>query len=263
MAIAPRHIIIGRAAIQHDVALLTNEPAIVRISESGKVTKTAIAGAPGRLWGLGSIGADLYSVSGFVDLVRIAPTGDTTPVARFSRPIGNLFDTLSGLAVQHVVDAAGAPLAWKASAAAELTMLAGAERKSLALTGPEEGLLHFLTCSVPPDVACWLPGSNEVLSVSDTAITPVSKLAGIVPVAARDLLSRPSRRAIQDAVRVADGAVVALVPGERHTALHEFNHAGTPLKTIPTSSPLRALLRARVGGIQALSRDGRVVEVRR
>ena len=70
--------VIGRAALNSLIVLLTSEPALITADlELRTLRRTPIARRAGEpsLWGLGESDGVLHSIAGFSDLVRLGPDG--------------------------------------------------------------------------------------------------------------------------------------------------------------------------------------------
>lgn len=259
--------ITGRALANERLVLLTNEPALVTIDLAARTsarTPLTRAGRGSGLWGLGEAAGTLYSISEFVDLVRLGEDGTVHPAARFPQAIGNLIDIREGMATQHAVGEPGAPLAWLTDASAALSAIEGPARQALGLSRAEEGVLHLLSCSIPPRVVCWLPGANQLLSFDGRRLAAAVPLETVARIAPARLLAHPESRAIQDAVATAGGTFVVLYglsEGSDRRALAEFGADGRRLRTLQPSAPIRLLLKAGRGVLHAIDRNGRLAEV--
>lgn len=259
--------IVGRALTADRAVLLTNAPTLVSIPlDSGRPVTTALARdrAASRLWGLGEIDGRLYSVAGFMDLVTLSPQGIVTTTARFGRPIGNLLDTPSGMAGQLAMDDEGGALAWAVDAAAQLRPLPGAVRHALGGSRAEDSVLHLLSCSLPPRVVCWLPGSNQLFAMSAGRLDAAIELESVPWMSPARLLSSPNARVIQDALRLEDGSVLCIfrpAASSDRTALALFAGDGRLLRTLEPRQPLRVLLFSRGKRVVAVAASGQLVEV--
>ncbi|HUF24279.1 MAG TPA: hypothetical protein VMN81_09140 [Vicinamibacterales bacterium] len=257
----------GRAALGSRIALLTSEPALITADlDLRTLRRTPIARRAGEpnLWGLGESGGVLHSIAGFSELVRIAPDGSARHTARFQHAMGNLIDTAAGMAAQRAVDNAGTPLAWHVDTSAGLSPMAGPPRQSLGMSRAEEGALHLLSCSAPPAVVCWLPGSNELLTIDRNQVFPVARIDTVMPIAPARLIAEPSSRAIQDAVPTGRGTYIVLFreyAQREQTVMGEFGARGERLRVLAAPEPLRLLLGVRDGLIVAIARSGRLVGV--
>ena len=264
--------VIGRAALGQQVVMLTNEPALIRIdAESGRSTRQAVAGpdrAKPRLWGLGQIAGGLYSINEFKRLVRldISASGvEARDVAQLARAAGNLIDTPSGMAVQFAADDPGEPIAAGLDQAGYLAAISAPARVPLGLQRAEEGLLHLLTCSAPPRVLCWTPGSNALLAADDRGIQPLVTIEVIPRIAPTLLIARPTARAIQDALWLGDDLVAVLFQDgdAAGTVLAEFNLAGRMVRQLQPQQPVRLLVSATRGGMLAITESGLLTQVSR
>lgn len=259
--------VIGRAALDSRIVLLTSEPALITADlDLRTLRRTLVARSAGEpsLWGLGESGGVLHSIAGFSDLTRLGPDGSARHRTRFQHAMGNLIDTADGMAVQRAVDNAGAPLLWRVDASAGLSPMTGPRRQALGLSRAEEGALHLLSCSAPPGIVCWLPGSNELLTIDRSQVSPVARLDAVMPIAPARLIGQPSSRAIRDAVPTGRGTYVVLVGehGRREqTVLVEFGARGERLRVIPAPEPLRLLLGVRGDLIMAITASGLLKEV--
>ncbi|HEX6324255.1 MAG TPA: hypothetical protein VFZ36_11060 [Vicinamibacterales bacterium] len=261
-------VVIGRAALDGRIVLLTTEPALITADlRTRGLQRTAIADrASGpKFWGLGEADGALYTVAGFTDLTRLEPDGSARHTARFQRPIGNLLDTEAGMAAQLAGDNPGGPLAWAVDPSAGMAALRGRLRSSLAMSRAEEGVLHLLTCSAPPRVLCWLPGTNELLTISNTHVSAVARLDTVASIAPARLLARPDQRAIQDALSTDRGTFLVLYrmpdEGDRVIAA-EFGASGEQLRILTPAEPLRLLLGVHEDVVLAITTSGQVTEVR-
>jgi len=259
--------VIGRAALDRRIVILTSEPALMTADLEARTLRRAPiarrAGDPS-LWGLGEDAGVLFSVAEFSDLVRVGLDGSARHAARFQHAMGNLLDTAAGMAGQRAVDSAGTPLAWRVDASAGLSPMPGARRHPLGMSRAEEGALHLLTCSVPPEVVCWLPGSNELLTIDRGQVSPVARIDTVVPIAPARLIAEPASRAIQDAVPTGRGTYVVLFreqPHGEHTVMAEFGARGGRLRVLSAPEPLRLLLGVRNDAIFAITMSGHLKEV--
>lgn len=264
--------VIGRAALGGQVVMLTSAPALVAITpDSGEVSRRALAGrdrtAP-KLWGLGEVDDALYSVSGFKRLVRldVSQSGiDARLGMEIARSIGNLVDTQAGMAAQLAVGEPGMPMALAIDQRGHLEEMNAPPRVSFGLARAEESLLHLLTCSVPPRVLCWTPGSNGLLSFDDGGLRSLVTLEAIPRIAPALMLARPGARSIQDALWIDDGLMAVLFQDgdDSGPLLAEFNMAGRMLRRLAPAQPLRVLVAARAGRIIAVTQSGVLIEVSR
>lgn len=257
--------IAGRALVAGRIALLTTGPAVVWIDPATRaIGRHPISHTGGaKLWGLGEIDGDLYTVGGFSELVRVRADGRADPHAAFSQPVGNLIDTAEGMAAQYAVDQPGAALMWRATATGGLTPMNGATRRPLGMSRAEEGVMHVVTCSLPPATICWTPGSNQPFWLDGSELRNGPRLESISAIDPARLLEQPAARVIHDALRTRDDTLIVLFTGSKGAELAEFDRGGKRLRTFSAAEPLRILLAMRDDAIVALARAGRVVEVPR
>lgn len=259
--------VIGRARVGRHAVLLTDAPAMVTIdSASQSISRHVIVRQPGaaKLWGLGEINGALFSIEGFSDLLRVGITGTTQKVSSFDRPMGNLFDTQEGMAGQIAIDAPETPLAWSVDANAKLTPLSGVVRQGFGLSRAEESVVQLMTCSVPPRVLCWLPGSSQLLLLDREGIEGRVDLESVGSVTPARMLGHPEFRVIQDAIATARGTFIVSFreeAGEAKTALAEFGAKGHLLRRFSASHDIRLLLAEREGAMLAISSSGYLIEV--
>ena len=259
--IAPREIVIGRAATSDSVVMLTSESALVYVT-ADHVSRVQLDAPPAKLWGLGSIGDDLYSIAGFIDLVRLTRDRHVQRIARFERPVANLVDLPDGMAAQPAVDHPGTPLVWRAGVTARLAPIEGATRRSLGLPRAEEGVLHLLSCSASSRIVCWLPGSDEVLALDEHGLRPLARLNDVRRIAPARLIAQPNRRAIYDAVAAGDSLLVLFDrDGRGEPALAQFDSGGTLVRWLHTPQRLRLLLDANATTLRAITVAGALVRV--
>jgi hypothetical protein len=259
--------IAGRALVDGRVVLLTTAPALITVDlDARTLARTPIprhASAPA-LWGLGEAGGALYTIAGFSDLMRVDAGGHVRHAARFNRPMGNLLDTPDGMAAQAAVDSAGTALVWDTDTSARLSAMGGRLRDPLALSRAEESALHLLSCSTPPDVLCWLPGSNELLTIAGNQVSAMARLDTVSPIAPARLIEQPTLRTIQDAISTSPDTLIVLFrrPDEgARLVVGEFDAAGRQRRTLTPAEPLRLLLGVREGRVVALAASGRLTEV--
>ena len=257
--------IAGRALVAGRIALLTTGPAVVWIDPATRaIGRHPISQAgESKLWGLGEIDGNLYSVAGFSELVRVRADGRAEPHAAFPQPVGNLVDTAEGMAAQYAVDQAGTALMWRASATGGLTPMKGATRRPLGMSRAEEGVMHVVTCSVPPATICWMPGSNQPFWLDGFELRMGPRLQSLSAIEPARLLEQPAARVIHDALPTRDDTLIVLFSGSKGAELAEFDRDGKRLRTFAAEEPLRILLAMREGAIVGLARSGRVVEVPR
>lgn len=264
--------VVGRAAVGVDIAMLTSEPALLRINpQSGEVARYPILGrdrSKPKLWGLGAIDDGLYSVADFKRLVRLETTGagiEARDVADLEYAAGNLLDAPSGMFAQRVVDAPGQPIAARLDAAGKAQPIRAPVRVSMGLARAEEGLLHLLTCSVPPRAVCWMPGSNDILALDDTGLRHLSTLHAVPRIAPTLLIARPTARAIQDALWTSDDLLMVLFQdgGNAGTVMASFDRSGRMVQRLRSGQPLRLLVAEREGAVLAITREGTLTEAAR
>lgn len=260
--------IAGRAVAGGRIALLTTEPALVWIDPATRaIERRPIAQAgESKLWGLGEINGDLYSVAGFTNLVRVNASGRAEAHAALAQPVGNLIDTEDGMAAQYAVDPPGAALLWRTSASGTMVSMPGATRRPLGMSRAEEGVLHLVTCSVPPAPVCWTPGSNHLFWLDGFEVRYGPYLQSVQPIEPARLIEEPSARVIHDALRTPHGTVLVVFTPSRDAAmpaLAEFDREGKQLRTFAVREPVRVLLAVREGSVLALARSGRLMEVAR
>lgn len=264
--------VVGRAALGSDIAMLTNEPALIRIhATSGELSRHSIRGRDGAkpgLWGLGAIGDALYSVADFKRLVRIE-SGDagfqTRDVAQLDHAAGNVLDAPSGMFGQRVVDEPGRPVAARLDGDGKFHPIDAPARVSMGLARAEEGLLHLLTCSVPPRAICWMPGSNDILALDDSGLRHLATLHAVPRIAPTLLIARPTARAIQDALWMSDDLLVVLFQdgGDAGTVMASFDRSGRMVQRIRSLQPLRLLVAEAEGAVLAITREGTLARVAR
>ncbi len=260
--------IVGRATWHGNLALLTDVPALVVIDRvDGQVSRTMLTtadGAPLKPWGLGEAGGALYTVSDFVDLVKIGADGRTTRVGRLGRSLANLFDLDTGMAGQYASPDAGAALAVRVHADGVLSALRSPPRASHGLSTLEEGLLNLLSCSAPPRVICWLPARAALFEILDSALVPLADLERL-PIGDPVLLvAGNGHRAIDDAIAAERGTYLILhpvpgAPGQQR--LTTFDSRGRQTHTRPLDEPLRILLAVEGKTVVALARSGAMVSI--
>lgn len=259
-------VVIGRARWRGNTVLLTDAPALLTVAaDGGSVTRQQLgqAGvAVSRLWGLAEHGGRLFTISAFDTLVEIDASGSFVEVARLGRAVLNLLDTDPGMAVQLASQAAGAPLLESLDASGRITPFPSPVRLALGLTPPEEGLLHLLSCSVPPESICWLPGDVRIFVAGARALAPLTRLAGLSPPDAASLIAAPERRAIEDAIRDGDSGLVVLrnAAGDAQR-LTRYSIDGTATSESEPDEPLRLFISHSPRGLLAIARTGRLVVV--
>jgi hypothetical protein len=263
--------IAGRAAWHGRLAVLTTAPALIMVDPATReYSKRQVRTEAGvKLWGLGEHDGHLYSIARFRDVVRLIPSADGVSVEQAgvtAEPLGNLVDTAAGMAGQIALETAGRPLAWHVDRTGSLAPLPSPPRTALKLSRAEESLLHLMSCSVPPRVICWLPGSDTLLRIDDGRIGPFVRIDAVRPVTPAALLARPESRSIEDAIAVSDTAVAVLFDahgGGPGSALLEYSDSGLLLRELSLTVPLRLLLWASHDRVLAIARSGGLIEVRR
>ena len=261
--VRPGEVVIGRAVIADRVVLLTSDSVLVQVDATNRVNRVPLDSPPAKLWGLGAAGEHLYSVAGFVDLVRISEQGRVQRIARYERPVANLVDLQAGIGAQPAVDHPGTPLLWSSDEAAHLSPIGGATRRSLSLPRAEEGVLHLLSCSTPARVVCWLPGADDILALDERRLSPVVRLEGVRRVAPARLITQPNRRAIHDAVRTPGGSFIVLFDrdGRGAPALAEFDSSGTLRRWLGAPARVRFILDCDDARVRVVLTSGRLVEI--
>ncbi len=259
--------VIGRARWRGNVVLLTDAPALITV-DVDRVVMTrqpmARAGVPvSRLWGLAEDEGRLFTISAFDRLVEIDGSATFVEVARLKRAALNLVDLPSGMAVQLAGQSAGSPLLVAVNAAGTMTPLSSPLRSALGLTPPEEGLLHLLSCSVPPESICWLPGDVRVFAAGERGLVHRSRLAGLSPPDPASLIAAPERRVIEDAVGHGDRGDIVLrnVSGNGTQRLTHYARDGARTADVVPVQPLRLLVSVSSRGVIAITRTGRLVIV--
>lgn len=259
--------VVGRAIAAGRVVLLTDAPALISIDPDRRVaTRTRVErdSASRKLWGLGGVEGALYSIEGFSDLIRLNADGTRTRTATFARPLGNLLDTHEGMAGQIAIDDSSTPLVWSVGSNGSLQPIAGAVRQSHGVSRAEEGVLHLLSCSLPPRVVCWLPGVPRLFAFDGRRIdarTQLESVDGVIPVR---LLERPDMKVIQDAFMTEQGTIVAAIridPARPATTLEEFAFDGRHIRRIPSAAQIRVLLGTRAGQVLAITTGGHFLEL--
>lgn len=265
IVVRPDERVVGRAVASGRVVLLTDAPALISIDPDRRVaTRLRVArdSASRKLWGLGETDGVLYSVEGFSDLTRLNADGTRTRAATFERPLGNLLDTHEGMAGQIALDGSSTPLVWSVGSNGSLQPIAGAVRQPHGVSRAEEGVLHLLSCSLPPRVVCWLPGVPQLFAFEGRRIDARMQLEsvdGVIPVR---LLERPDMKVIQDAFMTEQGTIVAAIriePARPATSLEEFAADGRHIRRIPAAAQIRVLLGTRAGQVLAITASGRLL----
>ena len=261
--------IIGRASWDGRLAVLTSAPALVTIDPAARRTERVQVRGASRdvleLWGLGESGGKLYSISRFADLVRIDPDGRATVVTRLSRPFANLFDTEGGMAGQFAHDEAGRPLAWTVAADGALSPMNGPPRAPFSLSNAEAGVAHLLSCSTPPRVTCWLPGSAQPLSLTGDVLRAGPPLEGLTAAMATWVASGSAPQVIHDAIADEGRGLLVLHRGPGASdaqAVTLFDRDGRVSLTRAVPERLRMLVSISPTSVLAVGTSGMLVEVR-
>ena len=260
--------IVGRATWNGNPALLTDAPALLVIDRVDKqVSRTALTtadGVPLKPWGLGEAGGALFTVSGFVDLVKIGADGRSTRAGRLERSLANLFDLDAGMAGQYASADEGAALALHVDADGALSPFRSPPRASHGLSSLEEGLLNLLSCSAPPRVICWLPARAALFEVVDSELVHLADLEGLPVGDPALLVAGNGQRAIDDVIAAERGTYLILhsVPGAPgHQRLTTFNSRGRQTHTRPLAGPVRILLVVEGKTVVALAASGAMVRI--
>ncbi len=216
-------------------------------------------GAHLKPWGLAEDEGALFTVSGFVDLMKIDTAGNTTRAARFERPVANLLDLDGRMAAQYATGEVGAPLAVHVGPDGTFTSLRSPRRVSFGLSSVEEEVLHLLSCSAPPRVICWLPHRAALFEMVHTALVAGASLEGFPEADVSQLISGRSQRLIDDVLANADGNYLVLHRADDaagRQALTLFDRLGRRRRTLHLEEPLRLLLAADGSSGLALTRGG-------
>lgn len=266
-AVGEAEVVIGRARWRGNPVLLTDTPALVIIDVDRRTVRRQLLGDSGagvsRLWGLAEDQGRLFSISAFDTLVEIDASGAFVEVARLGRAVLNLIDIDPGMAAQLASQPAGAPLLMSVDTAGALTAFPSPARTALGLTPPEEGLLHLLSCSVPPESICWLPGDTSIFASGAHALVPRARLAGLSPPAPAALIAAPERRVLEDAIRNGDDGVTVLrnLPGAGVQRVTRYSLEGHVAFDAAPVEPLRLFVADSRHGLLAIARSGRLVVV--
>lgn len=261
--------IIGRALWQGQDMLLTDAPALIAVDRAtGSVAYTSIQTSPDvrfAPWGLAEAGGALFTISGFVRLMRVTPAGSIAEAAMLERPLANLVDLSDGMAAQLSSEPAGSPLVASVTGTGRISPLESPARAALGLTPAEESLLHLIACSTPPRVICWLPNKNQLLAFDNGALVEVAMLEGLEQIPAATLIARLDRRVITDAVASDDGRFVVLHEGHAGSPqlVTTFDARGRRLASTPAPEPLRLLVASAGSELLAFTREGRTTRMRR
>jgi hypothetical protein len=122
--------------------------------------------------------------------------------------------------------------------------------------------MHLLSCSLPGRVVCWLPGSDEVLELTDGGLFAIATLDGVRRIAPARLIEQPHRRAIHDVVLTPAGTLIVLFDRDRRgPGLAEFDSGGKLLRRLETRLRIRMLLDANADRVRAVTSIGQIVEV--
>ena len=261
--------IIGRALWQGREMLLTDAPALVAVDRvTGTLARTVIEAPPDLRfapWGLAEADGALFTVSGFVRLMRLTPGASIAEVARLDRPLANLVDLAHGMAAQLSSEPPGSPLVVSLTGTGRIDLLESPARTGFGLTPAEESLLHLVACSTPPRVICWLPGENRLLAFDNGRLVDAAVLEGLGRIPAETLISRLDRRVITDAIATEDGRFVVLHDGGagRPQQVSTFDARGRRLASAPAPAPLRLLVDSGGSELLVISREGRARKIRR
>lgn len=261
-SLAASETVIGRARWRGNVVLLTDAPALITVDvERVVMTRQPIAGGRmpvSRLWGLAEHEGRLFTISAFDRLVQIDASPMFVEVGKLKRAVLNLVDLPSGMAVQLAGQSAGSPLLVAIDTSGAMAPLSTPLRSALGLTPPEEGLLHLLSCSVPPESICWLPGDVRVFAADGGGLRHLTSLAGLTAPAPAALIAAPERRVIEDAVSQGARGIIVLrnVSGERAQRLTRYANDGSPTADIVPPDPLRLLVSVSSRGVIAVTRAG-------
>lgn len=261
--------VIGRALWQGQDMLLTDAPALLAVDRvTGAVVHTAIETPPDDRfapWGLAEAGGSLFTISGFVRLMRVTPAGSIEEVATLDRPLANLVDLPDGMAAQLASEPPGSPLVVSLTGTGRIAPLGSPARADLGVTPAEESLLHLIACSTPPRVICWLPNENRLLAFGNGSLVDAAILEGLEQIPAAALISRLDRRVITDAVATDDGRFVVLHGGHAVASqqVTTFDARGRRFASMPAPEPLRLLVASEGGELLAISREGRMTRMRR
>lgn len=254
--------IVGRAFWNGQTALLTDAPALIVIdAEAARLSRRDVSAtdSPLKPWGLAEDAGSLFTVSEFVDLVRIDASGKTSRVARFERPVANLFDLPSGMAGQYAAAQPGSSLAVHIGRDGALTALHSPLRKSLGLSSVEEEILHFLSCSAPPRVVCWLPNSATLFEMRNAALRAGVTLEGLHGVNPTRVVSGSAQRLIDDVIANEDGSHIVLHrvdDAAGRQGLTWFDRLGRPAERFRLEEPLRLLVAIDEKTVLALTKSG-------
>lgn len=265
-AVRSSETIIGRAAWQGRVVMLTDAPALISIDPAAfALTRTELSadGVPAdRLWGLAEQDGRLFTIAAFFTLVEVVTTDGKArlvKVAALQRPVANLIDLDAGMGAQPVDSTAGAPLLETLDLRGRLHPYPSPLRAAIGLTPGEENLMHLLSCSLPPDPVCWLPADPRLFEASEHALTGGPSLSVSMAGDAAQIAALTSRRVFDDILRAADGGFIVLHVEEGGAQrLSRFGPDGARVTGIAPAEPLRLLVAATAGKVVALTRNGRI-----
>lgn len=255
--------IVGRAARDGQIVLLTDAPALIVIDPAAaRLTRQPVRSSDGaslQPWGLAEDRGSLFTVSRFVDLMKIDIGGSATRAARLDRPVANLLDLESGMAGQYAGEREGAPLAVSVDADGAFAPLRSPARRSFGLSTVEEGILHLLSCSAPPRVVCWLPDHAAIFEAGDAALRLRASLEGVPSVNASEVVSGSARRPIDDVLPAEDGKFLVLHRADDASGRHAvtmFDGLGRREGTLRLEEPVRVLLATDADSVLALTKAG-------
>jgi hypothetical protein len=170
------------------------------------------------------------------------------------------------MSAQFAVDDRGKPIAWGMDEAGVLTKMQTPERAPLGLSRTEESLLHLLSCSVPPHALCWLPGSNQLFTLTKDRLARFASLPAVTAISPASLLARPESRSIHDAIWDGGDRIVVRAAGDAETGggvVGEFGLDGRMIRQIQTPAPVRTFLSVNGRRILAVAQSGVLIEVAR
>lgn len=259
--------VIGRARWRGDIALLTDAPALVFVDDERVAMRRQPLHPSGiavtRLWGLAEDHGRLFTTAAFNRLVEIDGAGTLKDIAALSRAVLNLLDLDAGMAVQLASQGPGSPLLVALDPSGGMAPWESPLRSALGLTPPEEGLLHLLSCSVPPGAICWLPGDIRIFASEGRALVHLTQLMGLSPPAPATLIAVPEGRVIEDALHLGRDGIIVLrnVARGGPQRLTRYALDGTAVMDVAPPEPLRLLLAHSARRILAVARTGRLTVV--